>query len=135
MGNRDWIYLGVFLDDDSRKKLVELAKTVMGDTWRIYCHHMTIAFNNRRKEALDMYEYYQPEFGKEIDLVATHIGISEDAIAVKIDYNDKSLNKFPHITLATPYDGKPVNSNYIHNWKPLEEPISLHGTINCFAIK
>lgn len=132
MDNRDWVYFGVFLDDKSRAKLYALTKTVVDDTWRVFCHHMTIAFNNNSKAARDMFDKYADKFGTEVELVATHLGISDDAIAVKVPYAGETLNKFPHITLATPANGRPVNSNYITTWHELDKPIKLKGIFNVF---
>ena len=39
-----WIYFGVFLDDESRERL--LSKFDIPEGWREYADHMTIVFNN-----------------------------------------------------------------------------------------
>jgi hypothetical protein len=94
---------------------------------------MTIAFNNGSAKAQEAYNIYEPYFGEGVDLIATHIGVSNDAIAVKVDFTGETQNRFPHVTLATPINGKPVNSNYIENWQPLEKPIELYGTFRAFT--
>ena len=130
MNSNNWIYFGIFLNDDSKKNLYRATKEFIPDNnWKIFCHHMTIAFNNRSQEAQELFHQYQPMFNKQESLVATHIGISEDAIAVKVNFNGPTANKIPHITIATPQNGKPVNSNYIQHWMPLDEEINLTGII------
>lgn len=129
---KNWIYFGVFLDDASRNKLTDLALKVVEPDWKLFCHHMTIAFNDGSEIAQDAYNEYKKYFGRALDIYATHIGKSEDAIAVKVDYNRGTLTKFPHVTLATPQGGKPVNSNYITNWIKLKRPIKLTGIIKSF---
>lgn len=125
----NWIYFGVFLDDESINKLLKFSQEICDKNWKKFCHHMTIAFNDKSETSRAFYDNFKQLFGTEIDITATHIGMSDDAIAVKVDFPLPTANNLPHITLATPQDGKPVNSNYIKDWKVLEEPINLHGTI------
>ena len=131
--NKKWLYLGIFLDAESKNKLSALADKVLSEIcaeqWKKYCHHMTIAFNNESEIAYNLHKMYEPYFGDNIEILATHIGISNDAIAVKVDFKGKTANKIPHVTLATPLNGKPVNSNYITNWKKLSKPIRIFGII------
>ena len=52
------------------------------------------------------------------------------AVAVKVN-GYHSDNTIPHITIAiNPNGGKPVMSNDITDWKPLESPISLTGVVS-----
>ena len=129
---KKWIYIGIFLNKESRNKLKELANKIVLDNWKLYCHHMTIAFNDGSKEANEAYNFYKNFFGAQTYVIATHIGISNDAIAVKVETDETTLNKIPHITLATPIDGKAVNSNYITRWYKLNDPINLRGSFSEF---
>jgi hypothetical protein len=133
MAAKNWIYFGVFLDERSRERLSSLVNPIIDENWKKFCHHMTIAFNNGSAKAQEAYNIYEPYFGEGVDLIATHIGVSNDAIAVKVDFTGETQNRFPHVTLATPINGKPVNSNYIKNWQPLEKPIELYGTFRAFT--
>ena len=56
------------------------------------------------------------------------IGVSEDAIAVKVD-GYHSNNKIPHVTIAIPKDGKPFHSNLITDWRPVDEEIIIKGKV------
>jgi hypothetical protein len=132
MAAKNWIYFGVFLDERSKERLLSLVNPIIDENWKKFCHHMTIAFNNGSEKAQEAYNIYEPHFGEWIYLIATHIGISNDAIAVKVDFAGETQNRFPHVTLATPINGKPVNSNYIKNWQPLKNPIKLFGTFRAF---
>ena len=128
----NWIYIAVFLDDESKNKLIELNNKITDSSWKIYCHHMTIAFNDKSEDMQNLYESYKKIFGKEVILYATHFGISDTAIAVKVATKINTTNKIPHITLSTPIGGKPVNSNYINNWVKFKKPIELKGKIGAF---
>lgn len=130
--NNNWIYFGVFLDSKSKNKLLELTNNVAEQSWKRYCHHMTIAFNNGSELSKHLYNRYKDYFGTEVKITATHIGISDEAIAVKVFFKGDTANKIAHVTLATPQGGKPVKSNYIENWRRLKTPIDLTGTIEEF---
>ena len=93
---------------------------------------MTIAFNNKTEDAQNLYDVYKHTFGKIITITVDGIGVSDDAIAVRIRFNDPIANKIPHITIATPQTGKPVNSNYITKWYDIE-PYDITGTLNEFT--
>ena len=66
---RKWIYFGVFLDEESRNKLQELANKVVLDNWKLYCHHMTIAFNNGSEKSIELYNHYKNYFGEKSDYI------------------------------------------------------------------
>ena len=133
--DNNWIYIGIFLDDNSKTILKGITSQIIEDNWKLYCHHMTIAFNDGSDRALSIYYQYKDYFGAKTEITATHIGISEDALAVKVDFKGMTSNKVPHITLATPIGGKPVNSNHITEWHTLDKPIKLTGTISQFKGK
>lgn len=130
----NWIYIGIFLNEDSKELLLNKTKQFIPnlDNWVIYCHHMTLAFNNKTDSSEQLFNIYQPYFNDTQTLIVTDIGISDDAIAVRVKYNGPTQNEIPHITIATPINGKPVNSNYIKNWYPLDNEIFIHGIIKPF---
>lgn len=135
MKTNNWIYFGVFIDENA-KRLNEIAIEKQGMdipyNWKMFNHHMTIAFNNKTEDAQNLYDVYKHTFGKTITITVDGIGVSDDAIAVRIRFNDPIANKIPHITIATPQTGKPVNSNYITKWYDIE-PYDITGTLNEFT--
>lgn len=135
MKTNNWIYFGVFIDEKA-KRLNEIAIEKQGMdipyNWKMFNHHMTIAFNNKTEDAQNLYDVYKHTFGKTITITVDGIGVSDDAIAVRIRFNDPIANKIPHITIATPQTGKPVNSNYITKWYDIE-PYDITGTLNEFT--
>ena len=92
------------------------------EDWKRLAHHMTIVF----KEGLP--EELKDDLNKEVTLTVKTIGISDDAIAVGVE-GYPSTKEISHITLAIPPDGKPVNSNYIEDWRKIEDEILLGGKV------
>ena len=130
-----WIYFGVFIDEYAKLKILQLLQDnniTIPDGWKRYIHHMTIAFNNGSNEAEMLKKRYADAFGEYIKLRIDGIGISNDAIAVRVTWNYPIANKIPHITVATPPDGKPVNSNKITKWLDVS-PIVIRGRLGQFA--
>ena len=122
------IYYGVFIDDESKSKL---SSFIPDDAYKAFCDHMTIAFKTQFTE--EIVSYCEEMLGEEVELTATHIGMTEDVIAVAVETECESLNNTKHITLCTlSPKGRPVQSNNITEWQPLPTPITLHGTVKAF---
>lgn len=128
------MYSAVLLDEKSQLKLEKLAEDikvngvrvpmlVRDSGWKMYCHHMTICMG-------PLPEHLQQYLDAPQKLEATHIGISDKAVAVRVTGFD-SKNKIPHVTVAVNIKGggKPVNSNDIKEWTALETPVKLTGTV------
>ena len=131
-----WIYFGIFIDEKSKQDILNLLKEnniVIPNDWKIVNHHMTIAFNNKSDEAIQLYNLYTDKFNSTKSLTIDAIGISDDAIAVRVQYDEPIANKIPHITVAIPQNGKPVNSNYIQNWFPIKKNITINGIVKPFV--
>lgn len=116
------LYSAIVLDDKSRSKLLTALGHKIPKDWSIIAHHMTVAFAKGFPEDLSNF------VDANVDLKATAIGISDMAIAVRVE-GFPSSNEIPHITLAvnTVAGGKPVMSNAITNWTKLENYINLSG--------
>lgn len=127
-----WKYVGVFLTPESKTKLQEMFQTEIPEGWKVYCHHMTLAFNNGSNEAQKMADMYSSKFGEEVELTIVQLGKSDRAMAVKVATDLPMINKLPHITVAVATGAKPVESNYIENWKNIPFPIKVKGVFNQF---
>ena len=103
------LYSAVVLDNESKQKLINAF--TLPYKWQPVAHHMTIGF----KEPVP--DYLKNDIGKTVQLLVKEIGISKNAMAVKVS-GYHSSNNIPHITLAIPEGGKPFKSNFITNWKP-----------------
>lgn len=71
--------------------------------------------------------------GQETDLTVEAVGQSDRALAVKVKCAKFGcVNKVPHITIAVAPDAKPVESNFIPEWRALPEKdrLQLHGTLD-----
>ena len=125
----NWIYIGIFLDDKSKKLLKKLYP--LPEWWKEYYDHMTVVFNDNTKLANDIKLINEHNIGKKFKLKLVGPGISEKAYAVQVELPKGvvSANKITHITLATckPNDGKAVDSNYITNWSKVYDNVYLTG--------
>jgi len=121
---RKVLYSAVVLDKDSRHVLADNTKDVIPDGWELYMHHMTIAYGKSLEE-IGLGE----DEGKTVVLTVTHIGISNMAIAARVQ-GYKSMNNIPHVTIAVnkAEGGKPVMSNDILDWEPIK-PFQISGKV------
>lgn len=127
---KDWIYYGLFLSDDSKELLIDTFKDAIPDGWKLYCDHMTVIYNDHSEEAEWWGKSCSGKIGKKAVLFVSHIGISDKAIAVKV-YGYPTHNKIPHITIAVSPNGKPVDSNGIVDWWPVNDGVSLSAEMRC----
>lgn len=107
----DILYSAVILDAASKTKLLDLLHDFIPQDWKIFAHHMTIAFGKGVKDI--------SELGKEVTLVVTAIGKSDKALAVKVE-GYPTTNDIPHITVAIAPDATPNMSKEITKWSPIK---------------
>jgi len=117
------LYSAVVIDEKSKAVLFTALATKIPQDWKVFAHHMTIVFGKGLPDEL------KGDLGKTVILKATEVGVSDMAIAVKVD-GYSSTNAIPHITIAvnTAEGGKPYDSNRIENWESIT-PISLSGEV------
>ena len=126
---QDVIYYGIFIDEMSKKKLMQL---VPETAYKVFCDHMTLAHRSTFTD--EVVNICNDMLGENVTMTATTIGVSDDAMAVGIETDCFSVNEHKHITLCTMTPmSKPVQSNYIENWYRLDEPIVLNGTVMAFT--
>lgn len=126
----NWIYYGIFFNDKTKALLFEKAKPYIPEGWKTYCHHMTIIFNDKSEEKNREAEALEICIGNHESLMVTGVGISDRAVAFSVDY--ETQNSVSHITIATAPGAKPVESNNITNWKPIE-PFYVTGIVDKFT--
>jgi len=116
----DVLYSAVVLDSGSRSSLLSIVENEIPDGWSIIAHHMTIVFGKPVPNKEDL--------GKDITLKVTELGLSDMAMAVKVEgYPTK--NATPHITIAVnPNGGKVVMSNDITEWRKIK-PFNVIGKV------
>ena len=133
----NWIYFGVFLDADESERVYNIVNSLHGidipDNWRKYTDHMTIIYNNKSEIAQAWAKATAPRVGEDVLLKATHVGVSDKAIAIRVN-GEMSANAIPHITIACSPTGKPVDSNKITNWREIV-PFSISGRIDVLRAK
>jgi hypothetical protein len=114
-------YTGIILDDRSRNRFLNTLKDLIPDGWKEVAHHMTVNMGEAKPEHIKYLNF-------PINLIGTHIGMNDKAIAVAVEGFD-SKKGVPHITLAVneKEGGKPKHSNDIDEWKPLKRKLFLKG--------
>jgi len=110
------VYFGIFLDDESRERLIERLRGAVPSSWEFKCERCTLAFGDpyyfpRVKE------YIAANLGKRVELYVTSIGVAVDVIAVGVEGSFVSAIERPHIPVAVPQGGHSKNSNYITTWE------------------
>lgn len=129
----NWIYVGIFLDMRSKRKLQKLYQ--IPDGWTPYFDHMTVVFNDHTKAAEDIYSVCKYLEGNKYKLQISGSGIDGKAYAVSVNTpaGVPSGNAINHITLATSPKGKPVDSNNIANWSKINtNRLFVTGTLKIF---
>ena len=108
----DILYSAVVLDAVSKNKLLENVGVYIPSDWKVFAHHMTINLGPLKDKS---------DLGKTITLTVTELGLSDMAMAVKVNgYN--SINPVPHITIAVnPDGGMPAMSKEITQWRPIKQ--------------
>ena len=125
------LYAGIFVKEDNFDKLFSTVNT-QENTRKIEYPHVTLFF--RDNVSLEIMQYALSH-NEETDFKITvdGVGSNDKAIALHVskvvdkDGNEvSSMNKVKHITLYLLNDGKPVDSNSIKDWDPIE-PITFEG--------
>ena len=84
-------------------------------------YHMTICFGE-----LPLSMKVRGDLNSEVHLRATHLGISDEAIAFRVE-GFMSKNDMQHITML--FKHRPADSNSIRNWKELDRPFTVSSVI------
>ena len=132
----NWIYIGIFLDEKSKKLLKKLYPPP-ADFWTEYYDHMTVVFNDNTMIAKAVKSVNENNIGKKFKLKLVGPGISEKAYAVQVELPKGvvSANKITHITMGVaPIDGaNAVDSNYITNWSKVYDNVYLTGEMKVYV--
>jgi hypothetical protein len=99
--NNKPVYVGAFLDDANRKKLLKEIPAEFSD---VSADHVTIQFGK-----LDDWEKHGYTIGQEINIKVTGVASADGVQAVTVD--TKSTNDNPHITISVAPGHKPFESN------------------------
>ena len=120
MYNSNVLYSAVVLNDNSKSDLLNRLEGQIPEGWNIIAHHMTIVFGKPVPN--------QEDLNKDVTLTVTELGLSDMAMAVKVE-GYPSNNAIPHITIAVnPNGGKPVMSNDITEWTKIN-PFKVVGKV------
>lgn len=144
MKNNNYIYYGLFLDENTKNEIKDYIRHIDGynqlleNGKREYIDHCTLLFHTQedkfpqvKKELVELESRGFDRYSAMI-MKVTHIGYLENKVmAIRVNLFDcPCANEFPHITLCTFGDGKPVDSNKITEWKELETSFHIYGSLN-----
>ena len=125
------VYFGIFLDEASRKLLVDTMFPAVPSGWHMLCHHCTLSFGDPSDNP-EVAEDIARNLGKTVTLNVVTVGIAVEVLAVGVEGDLITKNAMPHITVAIPEGGRPVNSNYIKKWEPYSIGKELRGVVDAF---
>lgn len=131
VNNRDFVYIGLFLTNESKERLKELIDIPFES--KVYMEHCTLLFKNTQIEhknaqrVIDAYIKQLKNKEHKQTIIITAIGYNDKVIAFKVNPNVPCCNEVPHITICTMNGGKPVDSNDINEWHQLDTPIKVKG--------
>lgn len=126
-------YFGLFLEEEYRNDLMDIiinnpiiANLVFQRGSTIYLDHCTLLHSSQNDKEVycTLMDRITSNYCDSYRIVVEGIGISKKAIAFKVTIGDPALpcaNAKPHITICTINGGKPVDSNEIVNWIPIQE--------------
>lgn len=140
-------YIALELDEASRQRVVAFAEAHLPWTdGRIIAHHMTIIHHTGFRAQPDAPDLAERDYilawalaheGETFALTATEVGHTDRAFALRVTETEApSRNRIKHITLATnpATEGRAVDSNYITDWTPLDEPMLLTGRVTIYEM-
>ncbi|KAJ3319324.1 hypothetical protein HDV06_006432 [Boothiomyces sp. JEL0866] len=107
-------YTAIVLEDSSKQRLTTEFKCP--ESWSTKCERMTICYGKADLEAIKLFG----EEGAPVELEATHVSITNQAISCKI----KTVLPDMHITVHTHPESKPTE----FEWKEIS-PIKLKGRL------
>ena len=116
-------YFGLFLSTNTKNVLMDtLTDNIdynVAD--RIFIDHCTLLHKSQLEGNEKLQSYLESNLGKPISIKLVAIGVSDKAMAFKVEGVDNiCANEVPHITIATFRGGNPVDSNRIINWRCIE---------------
>ena len=119
------LYSAVVLDEGSKNNLLSYISQYVDVPfdWKSLGDHMTIAFKEELPPNL------KKDLGEMVSLTVKSIGVSDDAIAVEVE-GYPSQKEIPHITVAIPPEGSPVNANKIVDWEKVEDQLIVQGKVS-----
>lgn len=121
-------YARIELFYDSIRLIREKTYRIIPENWKIYGNNMTIYYEDEKNLDIDLVGSILDECGAYFPITVTHIGISSNAIALKVLTTVPSLSNVKHITLAIAPNHKRKESNDIIDWFPIE-PFIVEGEL------
>jgi hypothetical protein len=125
------VYFGIFLDEKSKKILIDTMSKFVPSGWDFKCDRCTLAFGNPDDHP-DVKEYIAANLSNKVKMKVDSIGVAVEVFAVGVTGDFKSTIERPHIPVAVPPGGHSKNSNFIKTWKDYAPKFELTGTVDTF---
>lgn len=135
---KNFEYYGLFLTEESKAKLKAWLinsnyQSEILKSEKEYLDHCTMLHKSQRVEDTYLIEedlkFMLTVQVKNMRLEIDGIGVSDKALAFRCNLSEElCANKVPHITICTFNGGKPVDSNYITEWKDIK-PIIVEAKL------
>lgn len=121
------VYLGVFLTEDSKEKLLGLFPERLPV---VHAHHLTIAYKPDRQKVLDF------NFGQRVRLRVVGKAADDKCQAALVSGDFESENAKPHVTVSTAEHVPPKYSNELLESAavaPFEPAIEIEGVFGAYT--
>ena len=124
-------YFGIFLDEKSKKELIDVLFDGIPNGWTAYGKMATIIRGDVYCNT-EIVDFLAENLGSTVDIEVVSLGISPDAIAVGVSGPFKAVDNPPYILLATAAEDHIAREFSIENWKPYALHKPLRGVVDAF---
>ncbi len=125
----DFHYFSLDVEKRTKGWLFSVVEKYLGNNYyKIICDHVTLLHTSQKEKYPGLYKVLSEMERKGVNdtFTITHIGVSDKCIAFKVEskfIHRFCANKIPHITYLVYEGGKPVDSNKIEKWIPIQRII------------
>ena len=133
---KNWVYVGIFLDESSKEELNKLYTIPSG--WKECFDHITIVYNDNTKFAEDVKNACSYLGESKIRIKVLSQGMSDKAYALqlKIPAGIPCGNKTFNVAIATSPIGKTIDINDIDDWIDIsDKKLDVFGVIKTYINK
>ncbi len=126
-------YFGIFLDEVSKKKIIDILFDGIPNGWTVYSKMVVISRGDVYQNP-EIVDFLAENLGKTVELEVVSLGVAVEAIAVGVSGLFKSVDNPPYILLAVASEEAvdPSQEFNFKTWKPFTINTPLHGVVDAF---